>query len=930
MPPLPPHESDEMSSTEYPPTLSTEIDPYATVVGPQIPPTVANPDPNPAGAAEQKTLTLLGASVNGPASLSDRFGDYRLVRYIAKGGMGSVYEAVHVQLELPVALKLINSGDSATDQDIQRFLVEARAVAALHSHPSIVKIHDIGEELGQHYLVMQLIRGGSLKERLKDYFDDPRKSVQLMVKVAEAISHAHRKGLLHRDLKPDNILVDDEDGSPYVTDFGLAKRVDPADDDDSSTDPIVKAKGGASEKKKPRPKPDNSSRVLPAGFESTQTEGGTILGTPSFMPPEQAQGQVKDITTLSDVYGLGAVLFTMLCGRAPFVGGSVRHILEQVVCEPPPSPRRFNPKVDADLEAVCLKCLEKDPADRYESAQAFARDLNRWLRHEPVHARRLDAWERVVRWVKHEPMKVAAIGLGVGFVVLAIGMAVVRHWEVLEKHDRLMSQQMAKMAETGLHEARDAISKLIDEFEIELGSSPHEQDIRKKLFTRALTYFEGVIQREGDIKAANTGHRLELAKAHIRVADLAHRIGEEKRDKLDSHYESAIKILEKLQNRPITKTKATDPELEFEIRMELGNAYHEYGILRSQRGESVAALEFYEKGRKVREELCLPCPKHGQQKACGCEGNVEVRTGLGRSYGYIGDIYRAAGKDSETKDAYLRSHAIRLKLYNDYLDSENDPKRFANLTIQLERSHGNLAWLARHQGHLDVAISELEDGLTLLEELLARPELDRALRRIALEDLGDGLTQIAQFHLEAGEPQKAIDAISKSDPVFRDLLLASGGAARSQAIHASAEIKRAEAYLQLGQIEEAEASCDETRKLLDEARDVREDVIYKKTSARSRTIRGKVALFRKQLAVAEPAFATALKETDELLERDSENLEFRSNKAEILANLSKTTDNKSKAAARLESALKEQDRVTATEPTNRLFKDRLAEYQKLR
>ena len=228
--------------------------------------------------------------------------------------------------------------------------MEAQAVAKLHKHPNIVKIYSIAEEGGQHFFAMQLIRGGSLKERLGECVADPRRAVEIIIKVADAIAHAHRRGVLHRDLKPDNILIDEE-GSPYVTDFGLAKRVNPSEGVGQTIGP-----GPVAPVCRERP-PRSPSR----GFDSSETEGGSILGTPSSVPPEQAQGRLKDVSTLSDVYSLGATFFAMLCHRPPFAGTTVQEVLNQVISETPPSPRALNGRVNRDLDAICLKCIEKDP-----------------------------------------------------------------------------------------------------------------------------------------------------------------------------------------------------------------------------------------------------------------------------------------------------------------------------------------------------------------------------------------------------------------------------------------------------------------------------------------------------------------------------------------------------------------------------------------
>ncbi|HKI17803.1 MAG TPA: serine/threonine-protein kinase, partial [Isosphaeraceae bacterium] len=270
------------------------------------------------------------------------FGDYVLLEVLGVGGMGVVYRALYRGLKRDVALKQIIAGPLASEADIQRFRNEAESAAQL-DHPNIVPIHNVGEQNGQRYLTMRLIEGGSLASHLSRFAGNPRAAARLMAAVTRAVHDAHQHGILHRDLKPSNILLDG-DGQPHVSDFGLARRI---------------------------------------GVESTLTGSGAILGSPPYMAPEQAAGRVSEITTATDVYGLGAILYALLTGRPPFRGETPLETLDQVRSTAPEPPSRANPRVDRDLETICLKCLEKEPKARYGSAQAVAEDLERWLRGEP-------------------------------------------------------------------------------------------------------------------------------------------------------------------------------------------------------------------------------------------------------------------------------------------------------------------------------------------------------------------------------------------------------------------------------------------------------------------------------------------------------------------------------------------------------------------
>jgi predicted Ser/Thr protein kinase len=313
---------------------------------------------------------------------------YEVLGELGRGGMGVVFKARQTSLNRVVALKMILAGQLASTADVQRFRTEAEAAAQL-DHPHVVPIYEVGEQNGQPYFSMKLIEGTSLSDHLPRLAREPQAAVRLLALVARAVHHAHQRGILHRDLKPANILVD-AGGQPYVTDFGLARR-------------------------------------LEGGSGLTQT--GAIVGTPSYMAPEQAAAR-KGLTTAADVYSLGAILYELLTGRPPFRAETPLDTVLQVLEKEPERPRAVNPQVDRDLELICLKCLAKDPQQRYGSAEALAADLEHWLAGEPLSVRPPSPVALLRFWLRQNfgaAGWIVALGLLFGLVGGPMGVVVVVH-----------------------------------------------------------------------------------------------------------------------------------------------------------------------------------------------------------------------------------------------------------------------------------------------------------------------------------------------------------------------------------------------------------------------------------------------------------------------------------------------------------------------
>ena len=307
-----------------------------------------------------------------PIDVPRRVGRYDLVRAIGGGSFGTVHEAVDTELGRRVAVKLPRHAADARLEEHTRFVREAHNLARL-SHPAIVPVLDAGWSDGQFYIVFSLVEGPTLAERIRDGLLEPGAVAQIIATLGDALDHAHHQGIVHRDVKPSNILFDTR-GSPWLTDFGLAMCRD----------------SGA-----------------------TLTTDGQLLGTPAYMAPEQAAGDAHRVDGRSDVYSLGAILYECLTGQLPFLG-SPSAILDQIrYCEPVP-PRRMGARIDRDLEVICLTALEKRPVDRYHTAAALADDLRRYLAGEPIHARPPGPARRLVKWARRRPATAALAGVALG------------------------------------------------------------------------------------------------------------------------------------------------------------------------------------------------------------------------------------------------------------------------------------------------------------------------------------------------------------------------------------------------------------------------------------------------------------------------------------------------------------------------------------
>jgi serine/threonine-protein kinase len=648
------------------------------------------------------------------------FGDYELIRELGRGGMGVVYKAHQLNLNRPVALKMIRAAELASDDELRRFQNEAEAVATLdHSH--IVPILEVGNHDGQRYFTMKLVAGSGLDRQLADFVANPTAAARLMKKAAEAVHHAHQRGILHRDLKPANILLD-ERGEPFVTDFGLAKRVE---------------------------------------GDSELTLSGAILGTPSYMAPEQASGRRGAVTTASDVYGLGAVLYALLTGRAPFGGASAAEILEQVRESSPTPPSKVNPRTPRDLEVICLKCLEKEPGKRYATAGELAEDLRRFEAGETIRARPVGAHERLWRWCRREPA-VATMALALLAALLAGLVGVATQWRRAASNlaDARRQQGRAEENERKHLEANRALQlanerertasrraqarfvaamAALRKFEAitqneALLREPHLEGLRAELLRTALGFyseFQASLEEDGSPEAWT-----ELAMAHAHAAQLTREL--DRQDEALAAYRRALAIVERMA--------AATPD-EPELRNRLARCHTDIGFTLRTMGRAVEARQSYGRVRTILEPLARDHP-----------GIARHREHLSFTLSNLGVIEQDLGRTPEA----IHLHRQALEIHEGLVRHQPGNAGYRN----------DLGWCLRFlsqalasAGDLGAARRSVERAVALFEGLVRDGHRDAEIRW----RLARSLDEIGRIGSLSGRPADAAEALERAAGIHEAL-----------------------------------------------------------------------------------------------------------------------------------------------------------------
>ncbi len=514
---------------------------------------------------------------------------YEIVEKLGEGGMGVVWKAKQRGLNRLVALKRIRSVGPASVETLIRFRREAEAVARMQ-HANIVQIYEIGEQDGEPYLVLEYVGGGSLAQRLADGPLPPDRAAALVETLARAIHHAHAQGIIHRDLKPANVLL--ESGGrqptageskakgqesvgvrpslgqslPKITDFGLAKRL------------------------------DEDTRL---------TQTNAILGTPSYMAPEQCGSNPAAVGALADIYALGAILYETLTGRPPFRGPSVMDTLEQVRQRDPVPPRDLQPKVPRDLQCICLKCLEKEPRRRYKSADELADDLGRFRAGEPIRARPIGRLERLLKWMRRKPAWATLAGCIVVAIVLLIGGAT---W-----HDRRLRAQVvrAENAETQTRQqyrdARDLSKRILGRLgDLKPTRAPGERELFAGVLDDALAFHRDTLQRSAD---PDPEVRADMANALYQIGVLQSHL--EQTENADHSFRAAARLYEQLT--------AESPD-RLDYPQELSNCYNALGCIQPNED----AVSWCQKTLELRQEIVRRQPDDAAAAANLAQGHLNL------------------------------------------------------------------------------------------------------------------------------------------------------------------------------------------------------------------------------------------------------------------------------------------------------------------
>ncbi|MBM4067355.1 MAG: tetratricopeptide repeat protein [Planctomycetes bacterium] len=596
-----------------------------------------------APARDHDTEHMDGGKKAGKGALPSTVAGYEILGELGRGGMGVVYKARQPGLNRLVALKMVLAGTHASPEQLARFQIEGEAVARLQ-HPNIVQVYELGKVEDCPFQALEFIDGDSLTRKIDATPQPPIEAAKMVRKLSQAMHAAHQRGIIHRDLKPANILLTRE-GEPKITDFGLAKRFEDDADDGHTRD-------------------------------------GAIMGTPSYMAPEQAEGKTKHTGPPADIYALGSILYDLITGRPPFRGTTLLETLQQVKSMEPPPPARLQPGVPRDLETICLKSLEKDPRKRYATAGDLAEDLRRFIEGEPILARPTPWWERTIKWARRKPAVAALIGVGALALVSLLtfgGLWLDAERRSAEEREiqqarlaqserekaakeeqlrkaaeereqekalqALRERKLRQSAEQNFKRAQQAVDFMLSKVGQErLAHVPQMQNVRRELLMEALKLY-GEFQKE---KGSDPDVRWQAGQAMQRVADIQGMLGRP-RDAVKP-YLNAIATFRDLAN--------AEPE-QSKYRKHLAGGIDSYATLLKQLKNNRAAEKLYREAMEIRKELARGAPKE-----------PDMQRALAKSHNNLGVVLLGLGKYADAVKDFASGLAIlRTLLKHDASDA---------------------------------------------------------------------------------------------------------------------------------------------------------------------------------------------------------------------------------------------------------------------
>jgi serine/threonine-protein kinase len=715
---------------------------HAPPQGPDLHSTI---DHVPQSAASRPTLHGAGDDTvsdraQGPGGIV-RIGEYEIEGELGRGGMGVVYRARHGKLGRLVALKMILAGPHADEAVLTRFRVEGQAVARLQ-HPGIVQIFELGEHGGLPYFVLEYVAGQSLLHRIVKELPVPAEAARLVEQLARTMQYAHDQGILHRDLKPANILLTPA-GEPKVSDFGLAKS---------------------------------------QGTDSAATASGTILGTPSYMSPEQARGVVTDLTPATDQYSLGAILYHLLTGRPPFVAANPLDTLIQVMNHEPVAPRALSPQAPADLETICLKALAKEPARRYATCRDLADDLARFLQHEPIMARPISRAERLWRWCRRNPRIALPTAASVLLFLIAFATVTISALALSNLNTELRAQttaaqtakSLAQLEATKANEARELADNRADvllqaaqdnfeEIQRRIGSTPTLQPLKREIVrttARSLEKLPQMTGRSGVTTAATAlaYHRL-MYQMYLETGET---------DKAWTHVVEA---------HAIARQRVKDQDHSTAARMNLAAICKDMAQMRLKydRDMGVAIGHAREAVALYEEILANPKPQQGDPP------RLNTVMLLAYAHSTVGTLYVRMGNPTEALRHFELAKATRdgILVDSEYLQLP-EATRTQNALAFREEDAVSLAAIGEMQfrlGNHDRARQHYDEALAIRENALARvPMLPAAaqtrLAPLAKKLLAETSSQAGSTFARIGEHQKAAKLLDQAIQIAEELAAA--------------------------------------------------------------------------------------------------------------------------------------------------------------